>query len=1206
MEQSIEEIYTKMTQHEHVLNRPNTYIGSIKKDERLMWILDENERVFKQKEIEFVPGLYKCFDEILVNASDRTILDETCDEIRVNIDETINKITIYNNGIGIPIEIHKEYEMYVPEMLFGNLLTSSNYNDKKTRIVGGVNGIGAKACNIFSKFFSVETVDKNKKYYQEFTNNMFEKTEPVITKLDKKSKKTYTSISFIPDLERFGLKTLTNDIILLFKKRVYDIAACTQRKVKVYLNDELINIACFEDYIRMHQNSNPTNTIYEKMNDRWEIGFMYDKMETGFKQVSYVNSICTYQGGSHVEYITNQLTTKVIALIKNKSKDLNVKPTNVKENITIFIKSTIENPEFSSQSKETLTSKSSLFGSVCEITDKFIKEIAKTGFIDDIMELSKMKQMKELNKTDGKKKSVLLDVPKLVDAKWAGTRQASKCALFLTEGDSAKTLAINGISIIGRERYGVFPLKGKPLNVREATIEQIKNNEEVNNLKKILGLKHGTKYNTETERNKLRYGKIILLFDQDLDGSHIKGLLINAFHHFWKDLLLNGFIEIMSTPIVKIYNANDNKRMNALQTFYTLQDYQNWEKEQGASIKKYKQKYYKGLGTFCKSEAEDIFRDFDKRIIKITMEEIEKELIETESSETKIEDDMKVIDEINKMKGIFKPKKETTTKTTRRKREKIDPNRDITTFDPIVLAFDQQMADFRKKWLQNYNKQNIIKEMSGNLDVGDFINKELIHFSNYDNIRSIPMIDGFKPSQRKVLYTCLKKKLYHEMKVAQLACSVAEITEYHHGEASLQGTIVNLAQDFVGTNNINLLVPCGQFGTRLTGGMMGPKSDVASARYIFTMLSDVTKKIFREEDEYVYNYLIEENKLIEPECFAPIIPTILINGATGIGTGFSVNIPCYNPIDILNNLRKLITKKIMINMTPWYQGFKGSIEKIDATSYHTYGIFELVDENTVKIKELPIGTWTNKYIEFLKQISQFDKQLEEKHILSHYDDNSNSDNIDITVTFIDGKLIELIKQNSLMSELKLISVLKTSNMNLCDENGVVKHYNTTHDLLTYFYEFRYEWYEKRKEYYLKLLKNQLDFIYYRKLFIEYVVNKKIIIEKRQKFDIIKDIEQNKFPKLSTNINATEDEKNYKYLVDLPLFSLTLEKISEYEFEFEQKKNEYEIYFKKTIENIWLEELDEFEVSYNKFIDDKTLFDKKTNNSLKQKHIKKTK
>ena len=181
----------------------------------------------------------------------------------------------------------------------------------------------------------------------------------------------------------------------------------------------------------------------------------------------------------------------------------------------------------------------------------------------------------------------------------------------------------------------------------------------------------------------------------------------------------------------------------------------------------------------------------------------------------------------------------------------------------------------------------------------DFIDKELILFSRYDNTRSSPcVIDGFKPSQRKVLYGAFKRKLTSEIKVIQFSGYVSEHTAYHHGEASLNGTIISMAQDFVGSNNVNLLVPSGQFGSRLLGG-----KDAASPRYIYTYLSPITRLIFKEEDDALCRYLVDEGQRIEPDYYLPIIPMVLVNGSEGIGTGYSTTIPNYNPVDIVNYIK---------------------------------------------------------------------------------------------------------------------------------------------------------------------------------------------------------------------------------------------------------------------------------------------------------------
>ena len=506
-----EETYKKKSLHDHILTMPDTYIGSIETDQKDLWIFDEEENRIIKKTINYVPGFYKIFDEIIVNARDHTIRDKTCKNIKIYINKTTNEITVYNDGNGIPVKIHNEYNVYIPELIFGHLLTSSNY-DQKGKIVGGKNGYGAKCTNIYSTSFKIETVDSNekKKYYQEFSNNMKDKSEP---KIEKTKELPYTKITYKPDYIKFGMKGLTTDIIGLLQKRAYDLTVCTEG-INIYSNDIKLKCDCFEDYIKMYYKTVP-NIVYKKINSRWKVGVIYDN-ESGFNQISFVNGIWTYHGGTHITHIINQLSAGIIDHIKQKYKNLKIKSTQIKDNITLFVDCVIEDPSFSSQTKEFLTTKTTNYGNhedaKCVLLPEFITTVLKTGIVDELVNYAQFKELEQLKKTDGKKKESVKNIIKLSDALQAGTRNSKDTRLFLTEGDSAKNFALRGLEIIGREYYGVFPLKGKLLNIRNATISQIKNNEEFANIKKILGLKQGEVYD---DISKLRYGGIIILADQD-------------------------------------------------------------------------------------------------------------------------------------------------------------------------------------------------------------------------------------------------------------------------------------------------------------------------------------------------------------------------------------------------------------------------------------------------------------------------------------------------------------------------------------------------------------------------------------------------------------------------------------------------------------------------------------------------------------------
>jgi DNA topoisomerase-2 len=562
MAAAISKKYVKLDQREHVLTRPGMYIGSVEPDECDSWMYCETSKKMVKKRFKYVPGLFKIFDEILVNAIDHAVRLKNKPEaevghhvknIKVHLDPETGIIEITNDGDGIEVVKHPQHGVYIPELIFGNMLTSTNYDDEEEKVIGGQNGIGAKACNIFSEFFEVETVDalRKQKYVQRFETNMSTVPPPTISKY---TKKPYTTIRFKPDYPKFQMRIgdpLYLDMFEVMKKRVYDACAVTDKDITVWLNETKMETKTFEKYVDLYLGSKTDHTrVHEIINDRWEVVASYNDF-AGFEQVSFVNGIWTLRGGKHVDYICNQITKKLIDLVCKRRKDVtHLKPQTVKDNLILFVKATIVNPSFDSQSKETLTSPVSKFGSKAEISDKFIDKLYKSGIVDKLVEIANIQGNADLKKTDGKKKDTIRGIYKLDDANWAGTAKSSECTLILTEGDSAKTMVIAGLSALGRDKYGVFPLRGKLLNVKDMSLKKILENEEINHLKKILGLESGKTY---TSISDLRYGKIMVLTDQDVDGSHIKGLLFNMFHTLWPSLVRDHSFLTSMLAIVNIH-----------------------------------------------------------------------------------------------------------------------------------------------------------------------------------------------------------------------------------------------------------------------------------------------------------------------------------------------------------------------------------------------------------------------------------------------------------------------------------------------------------------------------------------------------------------------------------------------------------------------------------------------------------------------------
>lgn len=1011
------ETYQKLTQLEHIIKRPDTYIGSVEKTEQRMWVFNKETSLMQFRAINYVPGLFKIFDEILVNAADNKQRDKTMTYMKINIDREAGEISVENNGKGIPIVIHDKEKIYIPELIFGHLLAGSNFDDDEKKTVGGRNGYGAKLCNVFSTMFNLECQDSEhgKRYKQTWTDNMQKMGK---AKISSSKSADFTRITFKPDFSRFNMPDgIDDDLEGLLYRRVYDMAG-TVRGIKVHLNGQLIKVKDFKSYCDMYAKSiakerteeeggAPTCVVEidkDKGHPRWEVGFAVS--DGTFQQVSFVNSIATTTGGTHVNYISDQITQSLLKALDKKKKGHSLKQNHLRNHIFIFVNCLVNNPAFTSQTKEQMTTKVSQFGSRCVLGDDFLKKIAKSDAIQNIMEFAEKKADKLMSKSDGSKRSRVSNA-KLVEANLAGTRRGHECTLILTEGDSAKGLAVSGRAILDPDKIGVFPLRGKLLNVRDASIDQITKNQEIQNIKQFLGLKHKQQY---TDTKSLRYGHLMIMADQDHDGSHIKGLLINFLQVQFPSLLkIPDFFREFITPIVKVWQGSDPKKPQRLKAFFTQPQYEEWKEAHTNELSRWHSKYFKGLGTSTTQDAQVYF--------------------------TNLDDHLKEFE-------VMKPE-------------------EADLFD---LAFSKKKADARKEWLGGFRPGTFLDHSTKSITYSDFVNKELILFSMADNMRSIPsVLDGFKPGQRKVLYACFKRNLVKDKKVVELAGYVSEQTAYHHGEASLQQTIIGLAQNFVGSNNINTLEPSGNFGTRLAGG-----SDAASPRYTYTRLSPFARKIFCQLDEPNLEYQLDDGKRIEPTAYSPIIPMVLVNGADGIGTGWSTSIPNYHPVDIVKNLKRRMGRldesdpeeKPFETMMPWFRGWKGEPGPAGPDRYKFNGIATVNEQNPneVVITELPIRMWTD---DFKAKLEKIISGVDAPSWIKDYKEFNDHSVVHFEI-MVDEKHMGKVMEEGLLERFKLNKQVATSNLVAFDSRGQIRKYEKVEDILEEYYVHRLNMYMERK------------------------------------------------------------------------------------------------------------------------------------------------
>ena len=1146
--------YVKLNQIEHVLKRPDVYIGSTRSRQVDDYVVtndkeDEHKLKIVKKNISVSPAILRIFIEPLSNAIDNLARSKQngikASKICINVNSETGETSFWNDGEVIPIELHSEEKCYNHSMIFGQLLTSSNYDDDEDRIdISGKNGIGIKATGIFSTKIIVEGVDpKNeKKLIQTWTNNLNSSSDPKVTSC--KLKKGYTKVTYFPDFKQFGLEGYTEDIISLYKRYAIDTAMIT--KIPIYFNDEEIPVKSLLDYAKLYET---TDFLYIK----YEGSEVVVSTSNDNDPISFVNGIHTPLGGTHVDAWSEALFRPIVEKF-NKPKKPQINIGDVKKIFKLFVNATVNKPSFDSQSKLKLESPAV----TAKVEDKHIRTILKWPAIKNLEDVIYMKELAMLKKMEKKKGS--RPPAKLSDANNAGSKKGRECILIIVEGDSAKTYASQGLKEgvfgkVGNDWLGIYPIRGKPKNTREKTPVEVAKNQEINDIIKAVGLKYGVDYTLDENFNTLRYGQVLILADADVDGFHICGLIQNMFHSLFPSLLKRPtpFLTSMQTPIVRVYTKEGDL------LFYDEKEFSNYEKTANGKVNC---KYYKGLGASTK---DDISETFGRKMV---------EFVEDEK-----------------------------------------------TNESMLKAFHKKFADSRKDWLKDFNPSNgVFRWLIGNsaevkkITYSDFINLEFIKFSKASCDRAIPsLVDGLKETHRKVIYTCFKKNLKFSgqaMKVFQLGGLVSATSAYHHGEKSMYDTITGMAASFVGYNNIPLLFREGQFGSRSQGG-----KDAASARYIYSKLDMLTRLIFRPEDDPILTYRKDDGSYVEPEFYVPIIPMLLVNGSKGIGTGWSTNIPCYNPLDLiecikvwLNNDGKCLlsegdmTISVFPEIKPWYRGYTGEITKEKEGKYTSWGRLE----NGNRITELPIGMWTEDFEESLKDM------IEEKKI-TKYKSYSDPDIVDFTIVG-NGEYD--------LNNLGLYTSINTSNMVIFDSDHTLSKFESIDKIIDSYCTVRYRYYTKRKQYQIKILEREITLFKNKKRFLEevrdgiiklfkengktrvYIKNTEIVKilqerkyfceggqdkdeEKEDKNEDKEDEDEDKEDK------EDEDDKNaYGYLLRMQINSITQEKIDKLKSDISKKELELEKLKNTTEKEMWLSDLDDLLKMYPSF--EKSLQIKKKN------------
>lgn len=1266
-----------LSTQDHILKRASTWIGSTKAVENEVYVLQEGNNgrgVIIKKSIKYPEALIRIFIEIVSNAIDNvwrsTELKIPVKYIRIYIDKKSGETTVENDGRSISIKkygevsqdnskdettsrekiIHNEVkDLYIPNVIFGTLFSSTNYNDEDDqRLTSGLNGIGAKITNIFSKIFQIDLYDVSTglRYNQRWEANMKICTPPLVEEM--KHPKTVrkgsgrTIIQYFPDFKKFGLTGYTDDIISIYKKIVYDVAMLVSKyKVTVHFNDTLVDVGSLLEYSNLFyglpKNSKEDESDEESDNDsdaenssgevdeeekKESIEVLQIKTKDcdivlrpsttqEFLQVSFINGICTEMGGKHVDLWVEALLRPIVEkinakfapkdAIKTKGKESkSTKSTSlvnigtIKKHFAIFISCYSPNPEFYGGNIKNSIKNVNI---EVKVRPSDITKLMKWNFVSKLEEQFKLKDLALINDATKKKNIKLENLDDANFVKKRNKREMEKCILCVTEGLSARSFIVSGCcrnieGVSSRDYIGIFTIRGKFLNPKDKSAEKITKNKEATELMYALNLKPGIDYTLKENQRDLRYRRLRIYSDADYDAYHINCLLYNFLETINPTVLkIPNFFAIGVTPIVVIRD----KHGDIIKKFYEEALSREYIQRNGISNKCISR--FKGLASIQKADIKELF---------------------------------------GKISLCF--------------------SYDDATRDKLQKIFGKRFADYRKRWLTNKKIQpdkEEYKELKDgtlvtNIKAVDYIDYSMIDYSIDSCRRSIPnLMDGMNESKRKILYSAFLKPLTNSIKVSQFSGYVSEMTLYAHGEESLQKTVVNIAQNFVGSNNISFLEPKGSFGCR-----DNPIS--GNARYIYTCIDKCTRYLFRKEDDDYIPNRYDEGIKIEKECYFPILPVLLINGNISIGTGFSSTIPMYHPLHlkewILNWLegvplkkraadRKMSDKESLSDeesdeessgeenessddegelsgddekdnnypeLIPYYRGFKGDIVKDGTKGYKTYGRIEEGEApGEYFITEIPVGRTFLSILDYSKILDEFTdppKDGKGQPKLKEYTNHSTDNIIRFRIVENPSLLkIDLSSKEAMyntMKQLKLMDTISTTNMVMFCSGGAaketIKKFDSVEEILEVFCKERLTLYVTRREGDINKLKIEILRHKSKIKFIREIT----IRDEGEKLDV--SVEEDELYRemkkrgyyaepLKEEIEGDEEvsENNsslrcFSYLLNIRFISATkkrLEQISKELEDLEKKLSELE---KKSPEDLWKEELEEFEEVYSRW------------------------
>jgi DNA topoisomerase II len=1113
--------YERLEHAEQIFRRPEMYLGATTGLQPTpVWIAEivgEGNIRVKNQECMVPLALIGISKEVFDNAGDNAERSRVIgiDPGTIDIEMTTNSLRVRNYGKHIPVEIHHKEGIYVPQLLFGVLLTSDNYNDEIKRYKIGRNGYGVKLTNIFSVYFMVCIGDpvNRVKYTQVWTDRMKNVSQPTIEPYEGPG---FTEITFVPNFPYLyraeeQVNTFVDSMQGFYFSRAIETSFAAQ--VVTTFNSIPLDFRDARKFFDAHfEGMDPERRILQwSAADRTHEFVIADTPGKGWAH-AFVNGTPVHQG-EHVNEFLKMIFDAVIDEFKKKHQKT-VRVDMIKKHVSILLRVTVPNPEFESQIKRKLEKpKPKVLPADMKNMDSIQKAVMKWQTVEELKKALNMKVDKKDHKVRFEKIKKVHDA---IQANSSNPAERAKCTLILTEGETGCTLAKMALKYLpgGNNYNGVYPLRGKTMNVDRHKDTAVDNNKELSDIMRILNAEKGIDYyNDPKAMNKLRYRRIALMMDADSDGAHIQGLVLKFIYTYLKSLAPFEFVVIIMTPIIEGIKRNQKV------SFYTQDQMDEWLKYNDKTGWNFN--YKKGLGSWNPNDA-TVKNLFQNPVI-------------------------------------------------------VGMVADPMSEDMLKLAFGTKFTKERKEWLSSYDRTSL-PPLRTPRPVSEFFNDEFRSYSLASIVRAIPNImDGMKNVQRKVLYTALMtftgEKAKKMMNVPQFAGKVMEVAGYHHGEVALFDTIRNMASSLkTGGNNIATLEGEGNFGTRRKRG-----ADRSPSRYLKMKLAPITRFIFRPEDDALWEIMEEDGVQIEPKVLYPIIPMALVNKCKGIATGWSTDIPCHDPRVIIKwvtmwieeekTKRHIPKSELTIDVStkpeliPWWRDYKGTLIRIRNQPYEEYrneGSFN-VQFHTVFVTELPAELSPDAYKIWGDSQEELFYKEPEKAILRQFGDFGVAPNIDFRISGMSSPTLE---------KLNLVRHLKLSNMVLIDRDGKPKKYDYSFEIMCDWCAYRLEIYEKRRLNLIKESEKRVRLITLKYLFIMDVVEARLELRNRPKPEVVAYMQSKGYP-----CNQKRDGDDF---LKIPIGTITRERSNKLKQELGREQALLEYYKTVLPEDLWLKDLQELE------------------------------